>query len=514
MLKLLIVDDERIIRETMATLIDWESLGIQLIGTAKDGIEAYNIILDEYPEIILTDIKMPGLSGLDLIQKISEIHQKAHFIILSGYNEFEYAKEAMKYGVKHYILKPCNENQIIDSINSVKKDYADAMIFSPVMHQSDAHLDVYHSIMVNSLNLCLSAPPHALPLDSIRTTFSKYFDFIHISYELWYLYYVTPQDYPQILEALQKYKFHAFPHLLMDALYVQNTLILYYPSFAIAPDSVAELLHRFTDDFDVLPEFKHKTSDNLLDVLKELIPHIRRYDTIYYTSSLNAKTATSLNNYQNIIQETQTLVLQVFSSDPSVGQNALTSLLQLLSSISSTDFLKQLSTSIMMAVVTKSRTLDISGMREALLRLDTETSLPEIKKQIKVYLENHYLSFQSNPVPLSLSSKIKKLVQQHYRNSNLSLKWISENYLFMNVDYLSKKFLQETDCKFSKYLTDYRILKAKEFMLSSNIESIQEIADLVGCGNNPQYFSQIFKKATGHTPSKYIKTLRQPLSEM
>ncbi len=63
MLKLLIVDDEKIIRETMAGLIDWNSLGIQLIGTARDGIESYNMILDEYPDIVLTDIKMPDSPG-------------------------------------------------------------------------------------------------------------------------------------------------------------------------------------------------------------------------------------------------------------------------------------------------------------------------------------------------------------------------------------------------------------------------------------------------------------------
>lgn len=64
--EIIVVDDERIIRETIASLVDWESLGITLIGTAENGIEAYNIILDEYPEIVLTDIKMPGLGGLDL----------------------------------------------------------------------------------------------------------------------------------------------------------------------------------------------------------------------------------------------------------------------------------------------------------------------------------------------------------------------------------------------------------------------------------------------------------------
>ena len=114
MLKLLIVDDERIIRETMATIIDWNTLDIQLIGTAKDGIEAYNIILDEYPDIVLTDIKMPALSGIELIAKIHEINPQTQFIILSGYGEFEYAKKAMQYGVKHYLLKPCNEMQIVD----------------------------------------------------------------------------------------------------------------------------------------------------------------------------------------------------------------------------------------------------------------------------------------------------------------------------------------------------------------------------------------------------------------
>lgn len=77
----------------------------------------------------------------------------------------------------------------------------------------------------------------------------------------------------------------------------------------------------------------------------------------------------------------------------------------------------------------------------------------------------------------------------------------------MNVDYLSKRFLKETGCKFSRYLTDMRIKRAKEILASSDLDSIQNVADMVGCGNNPQYFSQIFKKSTGMSPSRYIKML-------
>lgn len=111
MLKMIIVDDEKIIRETIHSLIDWNSLGIDVAAVCKDGIEAFDCILDEYPDIVMTDIKMPGLSGLDLIEKVRAAQLNTEFIILSGYGEFEFARTAMRYGVKHYLLKPSNEQK-------------------------------------------------------------------------------------------------------------------------------------------------------------------------------------------------------------------------------------------------------------------------------------------------------------------------------------------------------------------------------------------------------------------
>lgn len=121
MLRLIIVDDEKIIRESIRSLIDWESLGIEVVGVCKNGLEAYDAILDSYPDIVLTDIKMPGLSGLELIEKLNDTRENIQFIILSGYSEFEYAKQAMRFGIRHYLLKPCNENQIIEAIEDVKR---------------------------------------------------------------------------------------------------------------------------------------------------------------------------------------------------------------------------------------------------------------------------------------------------------------------------------------------------------------------------------------------------------
>lgn len=120
MYKVLLVDDERIIREGIAKVIAWESCGFSLIGTARNGVEAFEIICRERPEVVITDLKMPVLSGLELIAKVKSELPETVFIILSGYGEFELAREAMRHGVRHYLLKPCNESKISETLNEIR----------------------------------------------------------------------------------------------------------------------------------------------------------------------------------------------------------------------------------------------------------------------------------------------------------------------------------------------------------------------------------------------------------
>lgn len=507
MFKLLIADDERIIREAMANIIDWNSLDIQLIGTAKDGIEAYNIILDEYPDIVLTDIKMPGLSGLDLIQKIHAVKPETQFIILSGFGEFEYAKKAMQYGVKHYLLKPCNESQIVEAVNSIKKEYFTNMASLPTKERSVSYDNFYHSIAVNLLSTFLSYPIDSLYLQQTINTYSSYINFKQIPYDLFYIYYV-PQPYCHcILEDLCRYKSSLSPGLTISAIYVKNTLIIGYMSNKFDSREIESFLSGISNFHPIKPEYKHLAFDNLLETLKELIPHIKRYDTIYFASNIDKGIITPLNNYQNIITETQNIVNEIFSGNDIAFQNSVSALSLLLSSISNLDFLKQLAISLTITAFSKSKTFDIEQVSNFLIYLKNEISPNEIEKQLIMRIENLYTHFSTETGHILLSSKVKQLIKQHYANPDLSLKWICENYLFMNVDYLSKKFLKETGIRFSKYLTDYRISKAKELMTSATAYSIQEIADQIGCGNNPQYFSQLFRKSTGMTPSQYMRSI-------
>lgn len=120
--KVLLVDDERIIREGIARIIDWGSCGFSLMGAAANGIEALELIRRERPEVVITDLKMPVLSGLELIAKVKQELPETVFVILSGYGEFELAREAMHYGVRHYLLKPCNESKIGETLAEIREE--------------------------------------------------------------------------------------------------------------------------------------------------------------------------------------------------------------------------------------------------------------------------------------------------------------------------------------------------------------------------------------------------------
>ncbi len=127
MLKVMIVDDERIIRYGIVSMVHWEKLGLKLVGEASEGREGYELFLKKRPNIVITDLKMPGLNGLEMIRKIKELDDNIKFIILSGYEDFSYAKEAIHLGVSEYLLKsdlmPEDIEQILFKIVQEIKEY-------------------------------------------------------------------------------------------------------------------------------------------------------------------------------------------------------------------------------------------------------------------------------------------------------------------------------------------------------------------------------------------------------
>ncbi|MGI6005957.1 MAG: response regulator [Ruminococcus sp.] len=110
MLKVLIADDEKDIVDLIAYLI--KDLDVEIAGQATDGLSAYQLILEKEPDVVISDIRMPGMTGLELIEKVKRSLEKTEFIVISGYRDFEYAKTALQFGVQDYLLKPIKQEEL------------------------------------------------------------------------------------------------------------------------------------------------------------------------------------------------------------------------------------------------------------------------------------------------------------------------------------------------------------------------------------------------------------------
>ena len=122
MLKVILADDEFLVRLAFTNTINWKERGFELVGTASNGVEAYELILRERPDIVITDLTMPQMSGLELIEKVKAEGIPCEFVVLSCHNEFDYVKQALKLGVFDYILKlSMDMNELLEMLEKLKK---------------------------------------------------------------------------------------------------------------------------------------------------------------------------------------------------------------------------------------------------------------------------------------------------------------------------------------------------------------------------------------------------------
>lgn len=128
MLKVIIADDEKRVCNLILNIVPWTELGYNVVGTANNGIEAFEMICEHKPDVVITDARMPGYDGIELIKRTRESNVNPEFIIISGYKYFEYAYNALQFGVEHYLLKPINQEELIDALSKIKKSKIDESV--------------------------------------------------------------------------------------------------------------------------------------------------------------------------------------------------------------------------------------------------------------------------------------------------------------------------------------------------------------------------------------------------
>lgn len=122
MYQLLLVDDEDLIRQEVSENVQWAKYGYELVGSCENGADALTFIKENPADVVLTDICMPYMDGMELSKQLSEVHPRVKIIILSGYDDFHYAQKAIRYGVRQYLLKPITADEIGEILTELKTE--------------------------------------------------------------------------------------------------------------------------------------------------------------------------------------------------------------------------------------------------------------------------------------------------------------------------------------------------------------------------------------------------------
>lgn len=511
MYRILLVDDERIIREGIAAIIDWEAHDLMFLGAVRNGIEAYDAIVREHPQIVITDIKMPVLDGLELIAKVKGEFPEIIFIVLSGYSEFELAKEAMRHGVKHYLLKPCNEHKIIDVLQNVKNELRQNEQKEIFIRNNRENLEkvmplvreqFIHDFITNRsytkdeydyfckllgmeerpFRMILLQPDGEYGYEEMFGLMSitdnllgkdRYFSTIMKNQILTLVYNL---DDEQIIEAINQ---------------VKKTFAYYHDlevSIAYSEANTFENAQLVYKEVQECLKYSFYLGPGSIITKKDIEPNISMKDSIIFDFDTVAMSIKSGN-----IEVTQTQVINFFNQlqIKQIGIN--------LSKIYAME--------LFLIIIRQSRTERMENHIDKIVDLQRMNSLAQVQSFIQEIADQVAMANRERIVNThnKLIRMIVEYVENHMENEDLSLKWLASEKIFMNVGYLSKLFIKETGEKFSHYLTKVRMEKAKQLIKESTDDRIREVAQKVGLGNNPQYFSQLFKKYTGFAPSEYKK---------
>ncbi|ASA21073.1 response regulator transcription factor [Paenibacillus donghaensis] len=517
MYKLLLVDDERLILEGISQVVDWYKAGTELAGTARNGIEALEKIESLSPQIVITDISMPGLDGLGLVQTCSERFPDVKFIMLTGYKDFDYARKAMHHGVKHYLLKPCNEQQIHAAIVELVEDLDEQQdreqfvsgmkqrLTKVLPHVKEQFLKEWISNKTyGRRDLVYYQEMFGIELNgkNVRLLLFR----IEGSYEYEHLF------------ALQNIAQDMLQEILLSTMIGSHLLILL--EHVETADGSGSLLARTGEVREVFCRFykldvtiavsdtgRMSQSRRLYRQTLECMNH-RFYLEPGSLITRSDIPGDEMGGSIEIDLEEEQICLLIKAGDNQAVDKELERLFDVLSAdrldINVTrSYILQLYAAMIRLCLPEERSSFTSGLGE-LAGIDTLGGLKNHVKQaadrLTCMYERHFVSRQAATV-----DKMLRIIEADYRNAELTLGSVAAEMLYMNADYLGKIFKKITGEKFSNYVTQYRIAKASEHILQSGDVKVFELAEMFGFGGNAQYFSNVFKKVTGRTPTDFMK---------
>ncbi|MFN7250364.1 MAG: response regulator [Anaerobacillus sp.] len=515
MYKVLLVDDERIILEGISSIVNWEQQGTVLVGTARNGIEALEFISEEQPHIVITDITMPGLDGLKLIEMGKETYPSIKWILLTGFSEFEYARKAMSFGVKHYLLKPCNEDTISHALKKV------VLELEQIEEQSTYMKNVENELGHRTNEKSEELLKQLFNLDDMELAeervnhMCKVFKLHNDKQKLRLLLFRLERNITsENMLTLKRFFYETFKNVVTYTI-EKNLLFLLIKDY-YEQEKLSSLITQFRDivytDYHITITTVISNTCEITDLPLVYIEMLKKLDECFYLGigniisfkvPLHSTDDSELYkyDYEKLIQMLKCGCIHEANDEIRSMMNKIETLK--ISPYLVKSYFTHLYLTIAKANVylcSEDRIKDIVKIDNIKLLRDFLPFFEEIFKNFYSHIRNEATKRYSDVV-----LNLIKMVEENIEHPDLSIQWIASKKLYMNADYLGKLFKKEAGQKFSTYVTNKRIEKAVEMIQKERNIKVFELAEKLGFGDNPQYFSQIFKKVTGVTPSDIMK---------
>lgn len=525
MINLLLVDDERFSREGIANTLFSSGLPIDNLIQADNGLSALKSVDGLIPHILLTDIKMPKMNGLELAHKIKEKYPLCKIIFMSGYSDKEYLKTAIRLKAIEYIEKPIDVNELCDAtkkaINECKED--DSILLLDTQYNTTLH----NSIPIIKRNFALNLVKSKIDIKSVANEIELYGlnDLLSSEFRTGLIKFSLPCD--NLNEYINQEQFedlveNTLQQLNINAFYTFKSEDMFIIHFYCVREKSANCSSN-TLNYECVNIFFEKLLSNINTPCFISVGNIaERIDQIFFsyqTAAINMEKS-FFHDYNEVIFTTDDHY-NVFSFDDIYVEQFYISLLEknmelslnLLNSLMSNLILnKGTLVSQIKNFYLKIISVMIKFSEEYNLDFHSDFSLDEMRSEVleipTLNLLNKYIIKKTEYIFRSINQnninssvwQIIKYIKKNYTNQSLSIQDISD-YMNLSMSYICVIFKSATNQTVNSYITNIRIEDAKKLLINSN-ESLVQIAKTVGYGD-VKYFCKTFKKITEISPSEF-----------
>ena len=541
MLKIFLAEDEVIVRETIKRMIPWEDLGFELVGEAADGEMALPLLLRQKPDLLITDIKMPFMDGLTLAKVAKKEIPGLKVVILSGYDDFNYAKQAINIGVEDYLLKPITKNALIERLTEIRscyehektqKEYYEKFHREMQAYEKNSSRDFFEALVSGSMDM----------MEIYRRSEKLGLDIVAEAYNVLIFTMNCEEDFSGQREGYSEWEAESLE--LLEEFFSENTSAMLFRcnifSYGVLIKGQKETIEENTRSCvsEIQRIFDRKEQKRQWFVAAgEPVERLSQIQKSYYSASrafsqrylydenilyydemasmekknvteddstylqkvdVNALNPAILQKFlsNGLLEETENFVKDYFYA---IGQEPLESLV----------FRNYVTLNVRFSVMSFLK--EIGCDTRTLEQEDTEDVLSESSKSLenaiayaeKIISQAIALRDQnSGNKNRSILKTAVDFIDSHYMEEDMSLNKAA-NAANVSANHFSALFSQNMGQTFIEYLTNLRMNKAKEYLRCTSMRS-SEIAGEIGY-KDAHYFSYLFKKTQGMTPSDYRK---------